>query len=160
MNHVLSASLVPAHVTKTGFKQVSRTLHPSATGQTNRPTSNSHCQLSQDVAWECFQTFTKLYEHFLTTLSGRQDVWGSSERHLRSLGSDFDSLKHCISQTTSPAGVTQEILLLYYPISTCYTLTPICAWSRQPLLHVTSLSAFVLPYNTFQHPVPTMCDVL
>lgn len=71
VKHVLSASLVPAHVTKTGFKQVSRTLHPSATGQTNRPTSNSHCQLSQDVDMpesvskplqNCMNIFSQLFQ--------------------------------------------------------------------------------------------------
>lgn len=96
-----------------------------------------------------FELVASMFLHFLTALSGRQDVWGSIERHLRSLGSDHDSLKHCISQNSSPAGVTQESLAVILPDQDVIHFDPICTWSWQPLLHVTSLSAFVFPYNTF-----------
>lgn len=51
----------------------------------------------------------------LTTFSVRQDVWGSSEKHLRSLGSDHDSLENCISQNGLSTSVIQENLTVILP---------------------------------------------
>lgn len=88
----------------------------------------------------------------LTILSVRQDVWGSSEKHIRSLGSDHDSLENCISQNGSSASVIQENLTVILPNQDVIHFDP--HLRMELATFVTSLSAHMFPYNTFQHPVP------
>lgn len=96
-------------------------LWASAIGQTNRYLVKPRFWLVWALTAKVFTKVPKPLQMCikifpcLTVLSVRPDVWGSSERHLRSLGSDLDSLENCISQNGSSTNVIQENLAVILP---------------------------------------------